>query len=348
MSTKSVKLHEQEQQAIEQLFTNINDKKLKDDSIKKKKNTICEKNCCTAAVRYITIGNAYRDILKNIPVYFVKDENGKSHAYSRCSKTTHDGKDFCHIHTNTFKNNGNIKIFEKDILPKDAIDKNRWLADVNDDYFQEMGKRGAKKKNCENNYTFSESNDPILLTLNHKNAKLATLLRIYASQLLKTNGNPSDVELHMEKEYSKLVPKKPQHSIKNEETLDNLISMITTNVEVEKDDTESVFELTSDITEDYESYQESVSCIPIYTKDKQELWYNPDNNIVYQMCDENGDGSELGELKEISKEYYTIKHNKKYYTVITPYELSFKCVFTNALFDIGMNFTGFYLNHVYE
>ena len=68
-----------------------------------------------------------------------------------------------------------MSIIEKDILPKDAIDKNRWLADVNDDYFQEMGKRGAKKKNCENNYTFSESNDPILLTLNHKNAKLATI-----------------------------------------------------------------------------------------------------------------------------------------------------------------------------
>lgn len=336
MSTKLVKAQAQEQEAIQQLFTNINDKKLKDNSFKKKKSIQCEKNCCTAAVRYITIGNAYRDILKNIPVYFVKDENGKSHAYSRCSKTTHDGKDFCHIHTNTFKNSGNIKIFEKDILPLDANDKNRWLADLNDDYFQEMGKRGAKKKNCENNFTFLNADDPVLLTLTHKNAKLATLLRLYASQLLKANGNPSDIDSHIEKEYCKLASKKAHPQLKTEETLDNLISMITTN-----NDTESVVDSTSDITEDNESDQESVSCIPIYTKDKEELWYNPDNNIVYRMCDENGDGSELGELKEISKEYYTIKHNKKYYTVLTPHELSFKCVFTNALFDTSMNFTGF-------
>jgi hypothetical protein len=367
-----------EVQAMDQLYSNIKEQNIKSKSelTKKNKTLISEKNCCTAAVRYTTIGNAFRDIEKHVNVYLVKDEKSKINAFSRCSKTTQDGKFFCHIHSNTIKNNSadKVKIFEKDILPIDKNDKNRWLADISDDFFQEMGKRGAKKKNCENNFLFDDSNHPVLKVLSHKNAKLSTFLSIYASQLLKGNGNCVDIDIELDKEINKLASKKPRNSKKKEDTFDNLISMITSVDESTKkyesvelsdidSDTNSVIsELVvedyssdnenkkveveiSDIEEDDDSDQESVSCVPIYTKDKEELWYNPENKIVYKMCDENGDGTELGHLKEISKDYYVIKHEKKYYTVVVPFKSKengsgFKCVFTNALFDLKMNFIG--------
>jgi hypothetical protein len=272
---------------------------------------------------------------KDTEVYLIKDENGKTHAYSRCAKSTQDGKDYCHIHSNTIKNNTSdkVKIFEKDILPKSKSDKNRWIADVNDPYFEEMGKRGAKKKNCENTYTFVDSKHPVKDVLEHKNAKLSTLLTIYASSLLKYNGEPpNDIEIKIEKDPSKI-------GIKKEETLDNLISMITT-IDSHSDISEDECESEND---NNDSDQESVSCIPIYTKDKQELWYNPENKMVYKMCDENGDGTELGELKEISNEFHTLEYNNKYYTIVNPYKSKkngncFKCIFTNVLFDKNMNF----------
>ena len=331
--------------AFDQLLTNINKKPLKE-----KKSTI-NKNCCTAAVRYSTIGNAYRDIDKNIQVYLTRDENSKLNAYSRCSKTTKNGEIFCHIHLTASKNKHKIKIFEKDILPTDINDKNRWLANINDPYFEEMGKRGAKKKFTDNNYLFSDLNHPILRVLNHKNVKLSTLLSIYASQLLKGNLNNCDVDT----EFNKLTSK---NTIKKEEnSLDNLISLITSNdspqisesIEIPLlESSNEEISIDSDTIEseeesDQESDQESISCIPINTKDNEELWYNPDNKTVYKMCDENGDGTELGILKEVSKDYYFIKHEKKYYTVIVPFKSkennsSFKCIFTNALFDSHMNF----------
>ena len=177
-----------ENEAISQLLNNIsNDEKnnIKNKFVKSKIKS--EKNCCIAAVRYNTIGRAYKNILNNIPVYLVtekENDNNKPSAYSRCSKTSYQKNNLCHIHAD---NNKDLKIFEKDILPQDSNDKTRWLANINDDFFENMGKRGAKKKNCENNYTFSESNNPILLILNHKNPKLITHLSIYASQLLKGN-----------------------------------------------------------------------------------------------------------------------------------------------------------------
>ena len=217
-----------ENEAMSQLLNNINIEKKDND--KSNKNKIkCEKNCCIAAVKYNTIGNAYKDIQNNVLVYLIvekKNDVSKKYAYSRCAKTTHDGNDYCHLHTRMIKHNiDGLKIFEKDILPKDLNDKTRWLAHINDDFFENMGKRGAKKKNCENNYTFSDSNNPILLVLNHKNPKLLTYLSIYASQLLK--GNYTIIQNDTPNSKLSSSKNKP-HKIDNEiSNLDNIISMIS-------------------------------------------------------------------------------------------------------------------------
>jgi len=216
-----------------QILSNINEKKISNLSDKsKKKDNSNEKNNCVAAVRYNTIGNAYKDRMNNVSVYLIKEEkngNMKTHAYSRCSKTTQDGTNFCHLHCRMTKyNNEGLKIFEKDILPSNPNDKTRWLANINDDFFENMGKRGAKKKNGENNFTFPDENHPILLILTHKNAKLATQLSLYASQLLK-NSNYVCPEI-MTNDIKKVESKKKE-IIKTDNTLENisnLISMIST------------------------------------------------------------------------------------------------------------------------
>ena len=223
-----------------QILSNINEKKISNlsDNKSKKKDNSNEKNNCVAAVRYNTIGNAYKDRMNNVGVYLIKEEkngNMKTHAYSRCSKTTQDGTNFCHLHCRMTKyNNEGLKIFEKDILPTNSSDKTRWLANVNDDFFENMGKRGAKKKNGENNFTFPDENHPILLILTHKNAKLATQLSLYASQLLK-NSNYVCPEIMTnnikDNDIKKVNSKKTKEIIKTDNTsenISNLISMIST------------------------------------------------------------------------------------------------------------------------
>lgn len=224
-----------ENEVINELLQNITEKKgteLKNLNQKlKKKENIGEKNCCIAAVRYNTIGNAYKDIEKNVPVYLVKeDKNGtiKTDAYARCSKTTRDGEDYCHLHCRMTKyNKEGLKIFEKDILPKSSNDKNRILANIGDDYFENMGKRGAKKKNGENNFIFSDENHPVLLIMSHKNAKLATQLSLYASELLK-NSNATIPDDYQKSLSSQLNSKKVSNETKKDKNYDimDLISSI--------------------------------------------------------------------------------------------------------------------------
>jgi hypothetical protein len=372
-----------EDEAMNQLIKNIKSKKIEHTSDnKQKKDNNCEKNCCIAAVRYNTIGNAYKDIQNNINVYLIEDElNGskKVNAYAQCSKTAlsqcsesdYEKSDIesklCHLHRRMIKSNSEgLKIFEKDILPTSINDKKRWLANVNDDFFENMGKRGAKKKNSDNNFLFPNENHPILLILNHKNAKLSTLLTVYASQLLKNNSN---TDFHIEKE-SKVSSKKDKNNDISK-NLNNLISLISSNgidlkskktkadlqkcienfedkkleddEESEEDDeVESIntsIEKSNDLEED-----DSVPCVPIKTIKGKLLWLNEENNTVYEPEGEDG-GEELGILKEISKDYSTIIHNKKSYTIII--EINHKnrgkincCVLTDSLFDKKMNLIG--------
>ena len=419
--------------ATTQLLSNINDKNIENLSENKKKNISNGKNICIAAVKYNTIGNAYKDIMGNSEVYLLKEEkngNMKTYAYSRCSKTMQDGNDYCHLHCRMMKyNKVGLKIFERDILPKDLNDKTRWLASVSDDYFENMGKRGAKKKNGENNYTFSDENDPILLILTHKKADLATKLSILATKLLKNNNfvfqediNSSSIKKHNKENMNNLISMIPPINKSNK---DNKINHpkskskdnksrnnISRNISYEKEENkhnnnrkneeseneeseneeseneefeneefenekieddksdneeddneeddneedednksvnEKIKDNVSEVSEvsEVSDDDENVPCIPIYTNENKLLWYNIENKIIYEPDGDDG-GEEIGILKEISKEYHTIKYNEKFYTVLKEFNIKNKekdiktycCVLTNSLFNKELNFIG--------
>jgi len=232
------------------ILSNIKDKK--SSSINNIKN---EKNYCIAAVRYNTIGNAYRAI-KTDHVYLVKDDkngNSKIRAYSRCSKTIQKGEKYCHLHCRMTKyNNDGLKIFDKDILPLDSKDKTRWLASIDDEFFENMGKRGAKKKYSNNIYSFTNENNPVLLILNHKNAKLAVQLEMYASQLLKNNNIVYNDNINLSDNNKKSLKSKDD-SLNN---INNLISMISTIQNKSKNQPEPVIQTTKNDSE-HESEDES-------------------------------------------------------------------------------------------
>lgn len=352
---------EESTEIIHKLYKNILENGGKKESKTKK---IIDKHRCKAAVRYTTIGGAYRaKMINGIDVYLIneeKDGNTKTHAYSPCMKTMQGDHGYCHIHFNTFqKNNSSVKNFETDILPKNQSDKSRRLANIDDKYFSPMGKRGAKKKIVETTYTFPDENHPVLLVLNHKDAKLNTILTLYAIQLLK--GNPQDIP-----ELKKIITE-PIKKVKSSNPFDKLT---TTNLagimnELKKDDSnndlslqksasvssidelkkdsvygfneESDEESESNCDSECESDVESVNCIPIYTKDKEELWYNPENNMVYRMSGDDGDGTELGLFKKVNKSHHFIVHEKKHYTIVTENDGGYKCIFSQKTFDAEMN-----------
>ena len=181
----------------------------KDKTLKKENK---KTNCCIAAVKYNTIGDVYED-LKNTEIYFVdhiKDGNKKTIAYCRCSKTIstknlQTENKFCHLHDKMFLHNKDgLKIFDTDIVPKDPNDKTKRLALETDDFFINMGKRGAKKKHRLNIFTFKDLDDPILTILTHKNKKLRIPLALYAIELLKKSSDTnfkkeshkSDIDLY--------------------------------------------------------------------------------------------------------------------------------------------------------
>ena len=186
---------------VENINENSANNLLNETSIKKGIIEKCAGTLCVAAVPYATKSSAYNDIQAgNIEVYLLKENikgTCKVRAYSRCSKRQQDGCDYCHIHKKASENDksSELKIFEKDILPQDSNDKSKYKAEITDEYFNSMGKRGAKKKNVSYNFIFSSDSNPILMILNHPNAKLTTSLEMFATQLLKTNTPISNITL---------------------------------------------------------------------------------------------------------------------------------------------------------
>jgi hypothetical protein len=220
---------------LKQLEIKLNNKKSDDISpnindLKKNSN---DKILCSAAVRYTTFRKAYKVIESGHNVYLIKEEkNGiiKTSAYSQCLKTCHNENEYCHIHCRMILNNPeDLKIFKKDILPTGNNDKTRALASVNDSFFENMGKRGAKKKNYENNFCFPSENDPILLILNHKNAKLQTVLYDIAKQLLKSNH--TDIHFKPLKKQEEPIEKNMNNNLQNKISLVANLSNLKSNTE---------------------------------------------------------------------------------------------------------------------
>jgi hypothetical protein len=347
-----------ENEVIIQLLNNINEKNLNVPNAdnKNKKKDINEKNCCIAAVKYATIGNAYKDRINNVDVYLVKDENNgviKTYAYTRCSKTTQEGNTLCHLHSRMDKlNHDGLKIFERDIIPREINDKSRCLANINDDFFENMGKRGAKKKNGDNNYLFNDENHPILLILNHKNAKLSTQLTIFATQLLKNNnyvGNNTSVSNEKSKKNNDIISsldlketiQKPEIIVKS------IISSKEEEEEEDEDEDEEEDEEDEEEEEDEEDDEDELeekSCIEIFTISKKNLYLDPTDNSIYEP-EEDDSGCPIGILTEISKDHHQIIHEDKFCTVLKEsfhkkYNKVYCCVITDSLFDKDLNFIG--------
>jgi hypothetical protein len=340
-----------EEEAITQLLSNMSD--TKDKSISKKK-------CCIAGVPYNTMGNAYKGIKDGVDVYCIS-VNGKITAYSRCSKSSQEGNDLCHLHLRTEPQK--LKLFERDILPKEENDKTRWLAKDTDDFFENMGKRGAKKKHTDKNFVFNDVSNPILLVLNHKNPKLLNLLSVYASQLLKGNYENSYSDLMnsslqkesslgkdklSEKESSKKRNKSPKKDVSK---LNELISSIRTNDESsfetvvsDEEEDDDVPTKSMNFSDNEEDSEEGVSCIEIKTTKGKLLWYNEETGAVYEPEGDDG-GEEIGVLKEISEKYHTIKFNDKLYTVLKEITVKkqgkiYYCALTNKLFNKKLKHIG--------
>ena len=209
---------------LDELVNEIRDKKKMHNDQKIKKITSTDKKLCKAAVPISTRGGAYRKLLKGDKIGLIND-NGKTIAYCRCSKTTSDENNYCHLHERTIKvNKSELKNFEEDILPKSKTDKSKWIATIDDPYFENMGKRGTKKKNIDNTFVFSSKSDPVLLVLIHKDAKLSTQLSLCATQLLKFNSYilPKNDEIETEKSKEKMIVDK--NSSGNH--IDNFVSMM--------------------------------------------------------------------------------------------------------------------------
>ena len=307
---------------------------------KKDTNMKSENNYCIAAVPYATKSLAYQDIQKGIDVYMVKENvkgNMKIKAYSRCSKKRQEDHDYCHIHKKSFENNTtpDLKIFEKDIVPLDDKDVTKYKATIADEYFESMGKRGAKKKNVDHNFIFDSDTNPILMVLKHPNAKLTTSLAMFATQLIKTNTPISNIILK---------PLESTNINDNIKSINDLVSTKDTKEIVTKDEDLKDENLKDedikdediedeDADDDTSTASSSIECISIKTMKGKEIFLEPDSNNVYDTDGDEGDYALLGSFQEIDEKYATIKYNDSFYTVFKQHEDHNYCVFTYRVFD---------------
>ena len=322
--------------ALDELFSNLKEKKIsKVDEPKKKK--IKTVKCCCAAKEINTKGNAYKDIISGKEVCLVRtDVKGvyKTKAYSRCSKTIKDGQTFCHLHIKMSKNNNdNILIYETDVLPQIKDDKNRYIAAINDDFFETMGKRGAKKKNLDNNFIFSNKNNPILEVLNHPKGDLSVKLAIYASQLLKKSDDSHVISLHTDGSKPELDIDSDSDSESDSEDEADEKSVKEQISDLESEDDLEVVEV---------SEEEEISVIEIETHKGKTYYLNESNNDI---IDPEDDTTVVGVLIEISKKYSTITHNDVEYSILKELEHEDKgkvyyCILSNKIFDKNLEHIG--------
>jgi hypothetical protein len=249
-------------------------------------------------------------------------------------------------------NKDRLKIFDTDILPKNPNDKTRKLAHEDDDFFENMGKRGTKKKNIDKTFYFENVTDPIYLILTNSNHKLRTLLSLHAIELLNDNN-----ELFKNNKY--LSSKYNNDPIKD--NLNNMISLMSSspidnsiNSLSQKQSSLSIdnFISSDDDDDDDESVSElEISVIEITTKKGRLLWYESETSIVYNPEEPRKGG--MGKLIKVPSKYSTIKMNNNEYTIIIEilhkkYGLINCCVLTDKLFNENFDHIGIRKKNKYE
>jgi hypothetical protein len=309
------------------------------------------KNRCPAAVKINTKGETFKKIqpingsfkkinpnlnsnIEEKVCLLEEEENNinKINAYVQCSKTVKNGDKYCHIHLRMSKlNEKNIKEFIKDIVPQDHNDKRRWLDNVNHSFFDNMGKRGAKKKHSRNTFTFLDENDPILAILNHKDPKKVFLLNEYAKNLF--NGFIDEKNIDNKQIYNK-----------KKENIDDLIKKI------QNDDYETVSSVDDNDNKSIESDNDD-DYDRIYSNENEEFYIDKKNLDVYKPDNNNDstiDGTtvvNIGFLKETTEKYHIIKYDNKFYCIVKEQNIKkrgnvYLSIYNNLIFDKDMNYIG--------
>lgn len=335
----------EESQVISELVNNINTQKATEVVEK----VVHEKNICKAAVRLNTYGSAYQNRLNNKEVYLVKEDvKGvyKTFAYIRCSKSSNEECDFCHIHERMNKlNSSGLKVFEKDVMPQNLSDKTRWLASLKDEFFDNMRKK--KKKEATNSFVFPNEADPILLILNNKKSKINSMLYTYATQLLKDIDIKEQVK---KQQIKKEVKTEVKHEIKNEnikaeKSIPKIEEdIIEENVEdMDSISSEDVIGSSDEISQkDIEEEPELEPDDEIFTNDGQHFYIK--DTTVYKADGIDG-CSEVGELIEIAQKHHTVKYNDKFYSIFHKNTHARKgivyiCIINNKVFNAKMKHIG--------
>ena len=306
---------------------------IKDDNIisNKKGNT---SKCC-AAVKHTTKEKSLIDLNNGLTVYLTKkDTTGKNDIFSsyvQCSKCpTQEGNTMCHIHTKTNP--------DKLIKMEDLI-KSAFKADLEHEYYGDMGIRGAKgnKKNNlrDNKQPYSTKN--ISYILDSGNNIMIENLEQYAEQL---------VIKYVKSKASKLAKVE-----KTNELLDffeNKNSVNETESDVENDSNELVesdnennllhSSHQENIDENTDDDEEGVECVEIETINGTKFYLDESTKEVYKIVEDQN--ILVGKLKEVNEKYSQINHKDKKFSIFCEEtkggKTYLKCYLTNKKFDINL------------
>lgn len=282
-----------------------------------------ENKLCNGAVKYNTIGDAYKAITDSkIKVYIYETiKNGKVNevAYARCSKKAEDNDCVCHLHRRMRSTNPKgIKYFDKDILPfvnnNDGNGIKIRLANINDSYFDNMGKRGAKKKNKNTVIDFKSSNHPLLLAMQHKNPKILQDILIYARKQLKLSQD----EIEEKEITNKKVEKKEKESTnldliktinllkESNNSKSDMIKDESSETENESNEIEEIEEKFSDIQDESDDIKDGFNSIEDNSSENEDIIIegldsekNTDETNITSDIEENEEESDLEDVDVI-------------------------------------------------
>ncbi len=323
------------------------------------------KHLCAAAKKFPTKGKAFEafnDKSNTEGVYLVEEIiNGqiKQTPYGKCCNSVQDNE-LCHIHENQRKKEkSGFLYFEKDIKTKcDGVKIKKATANML--YFKTMGDRGRNKTLSVTYHDFKNMDDPIFKIIKmDKNPKLLNELRVYASQLLKSqniivkveddkevekkgavdnvskNKELLDTIERLKKEHNKIDEKEKDEnddeiiesdfesdldSIKSSEV--NQLKENSENIKDEIIDDEIINDEIIDDQIDNDSDDDSgIACEEIYTTKGKLLYLEPDSMSVIEPEGE-GVNISIGTLSKIEKKYSTIIKDNEYFTVLSQTKLT--------------------------
>jgi uncharacterized C2H2 Zn-finger protein len=194
---------------------------------------------------------------------------------------------------------------------------------------------------CSNNLL--EMMNDLNINQNNDLSKSVTSKKI--KQTKSSNDDSNDInfdtdneEIHGVKIHSKSMSSNSvsSNSVSSKSVLSKYVNKEKSDSEESEAEESEEEESESEESEKADSDIESVECVPIKNKNGEELWYNPNENIVYRTSGEDGEGVELGYLKKVNKNHHYIFFERKYYTVVKQVCNNYECVFSNNIFDEDM------------